>query len=291
MGRASRGMSFVYCGLVYLLALAAAFLAFRLFRESGVLFATFLADVAATIVVWFCGVLMKNASLYDPYWSVAPLVILPLWLWTSPAPVGEAGILYLIALYPWGLRLTYNWANRWQGLQHQDWRYTMFRDKNPKLWFITNLCGINLMPTVLVFLGMIPAYCAVTAGGGAGILSYLGLAVCLGAAFIQAVADRQMEDFKRSGAAKDQHIDSGLWRISRHPNYLGEISFWWGIWIMQMGVMPLWWTIAGPVAITLLFVYISIPMMERHIEASRPGYAAYKKEVPMLVPFIKRSGR
>lgn len=290
MGKVSRGASFVYCGLVYLIALFAGYFVFCLFADGGMLLATFLADIAATIVVWFFGLLFRNASLYDPYWSVAPLVILPLWLWTSHAAAGVSGILFLIAIYIWGLRLTYNWANRWEGLSHQDWRYTMLRDKNPRLYFVTNLMGINLMPTVLVFLGMVPVYYAANAGGAAGILTYVGFAVCIGAALIQAVSDRQMEAFHHSGAA-DAHMDAGLWRLSRHPNYFGEVSFWWGIWIMQMGITSVWLTVIGPAAITLLFIFVSIPMMERHVEKSRPGYAAYKEEVPMLVPFIKISNR
>lgn len=291
MDKASRGASFAYCGLVYLVALAAAFFAYRLFEDSGVLAATFVADIAATVVVWLFGLRLQNASLYDPYWSVAPLVILPLWLWTSGTGIGVTGVLFIIAIYGWGVRLTYNWASRWEGLSHQDWRYTMLKQKNPRLWFATNLMGINLMPTVLVFLGMVPVYCATRAGGGAGLWSYGGFVLCIGAAVVQAVADRQMEAFKKSGADQDDHIGTGLWSLSRHPNYLGEVSFWWGIWLIQMGVTPVWFTAIGPVAITLLFVFVSIPMMERHVEENRPGYATYKKHVPMLVPFIKMSGR
>ena len=291
MGKASRRASFVYCGIVYLIALVAGYIVYRLYAGSGMLLATFLADIAATVVVWFFGLLFRNASLYDPYWSVTPLVILPLWLWTSHAAADISGILFLIAIYVWGLRLTYNWANRWEGLSHQDWRYTMLREKNPRLYFVTNLMGINLIPTVLVFLGMVPVYYAASACGEAGILTYIGFAVCIGAAVLQAAADRQMETFKRSGAARGSLIDTGLWRLSRHPNYLGEVSFWWGIWIMQMGLTPVWPTVIGPAAITLLFVFVSIPMMERHVAENRPGYTDYKKQVPMLVPFIKPSDR
>lgn len=287
MGKASRGASFAYCVMVYLAALTAGYFVFRLSAEYGMLWATFMADVAATVVVWFSGLLFRNASLYDPYWSVAPLVILPLWLWTSHGTAGISGILFLIAIYVWGLRLTYNWANRWQGLSHQDWRYTMLRDKNPRLYFLTNLMGINLMPTVLVFLGMAPVYYAANAGGEAGILTYVGFAICIGAAVVQAVSDRQMEAFKSSRSSRDDNINTGLWHLSRHPNYLGEVSFWWGIWLMQMGVTPVWPTVIGPAAITLLFVFVSIPMMERHVAESRPGYEDYQKKVPMLIPFTK----
>ncbi|MDD5017054.1 MAG: DUF1295 domain-containing protein, partial [Eubacteriales bacterium] len=77
---------------------------------------------------------------------------------------------------------------------------------------------------------------------------------------------------------------SGLWRYSRHPNYLGEVLFWWGVWVIQMSVLPaLWWTIFAPTAMTLLFLFISIPMMEKRLLASKEGYAAYKKSTSMLL--------
>jgi len=284
MGKTTRAMAFIYCGIVYLIAFAAGYAAFLIFQKTGVLTATFLADIAATIVVWFFGLLLHNASLYDPYWSVAPLIILPAWLAVRGMPLRTADILFMIAIYVWGVRLTCNWAYRWRGLSHQDWRYTMIREKNPRMYFLANLMGINIMPTVLVFMGLAPVYYALMGGGQAGIWTYLGFILCIGAALLQAVADRQMEDFQKSSAKRSDHIDTGLWRLSRHPNYLGEIFFWWGIWLMQMGVVPFWPTAIGPIAITLLFVCVSIPMMERHIQATRPGYKNYKNEVPMLVP-------
>jgi steroid 5-alpha reductase family enzyme len=288
LSKAKRGVSFLYCAFAYLLAFAAGYAVFHISHDTGILFATFLADIAATVVVWISGVIAKNASLYDPYWSVAPLLILPAWLFLRGTNLGASDILFVIAIYAWGLRLTYNWAVRWEGLAHQDWRYTMLREKNPGMWFVTNLAGINLMPTVLVYMGMAPVYFAVFSERPMGGLTYLGFTVCIGAALLQAVADRQMETFKKSNPDRGRHIDTGLWHVSRHPNYLGEISFWWGIWLMQMGIAPVWATVIGPIAITLLFVFVSIPMMERHVEATRPGYTAYKREVPMLVPFIGR---
>jgi len=63
----------------------------------------------------------------------------------------------------------------------------------------------------------------------------------VGAILIQAISDRQMDLFKKGSSSKDQYIDRGLWRYSRHPNYLGEVSLWWGIWLMQMGIMPEMW--------------------------------------------------
>ena len=114
----------------------------------------------------------RNASLYDPYWSVAPLVIVPLWLCTQASESGIAlsGILFLIAIYAFGdCGLPTIGLNRWKGLSHQDWRYTMLRHKNPRLYFDYQPHGDSpIIPTVLVFLGMAPVFYATGAGGEAG---------------------------------------------------------------------------------------------------------------------------
>ncbi|MCJ7665887.1 MAG: DUF1295 domain-containing protein, partial [Actinobacteria bacterium] len=109
---------------------------------------TLLADIAATLVVWGFGILFANSSIYDPYWSVAPLIILSYWIIIREVSFSVIDILFMAAIAIWGIRLTLNWAIRWKGLHHQDWRYTMLKEKSPRLWFLINLFGINLMPTV-----------------------------------------------------------------------------------------------------------------------------------------------
>lgn len=136
-----------------------------MYHDSGILFATFAGDIAATLVVWIFGLIYENSSLYDPYWSVAPVVILPLWTYLKDGGISAAGVMFSMAAVIWrGGRLTYNWAAGWHGLKHQDWRYTMLKEKTGKLWFFINLTGINLMPTVRVFLGMVPAYYGIFGG-------------------------------------------------------------------------------------------------------------------------------
>ncbi len=274
--------------IVYATAFVVAFLTFRFFRDEGILWATFAADVAATLVVWGSGLFFKNASLYDPYWSIVPVMVIPFWIMQKQTAVTATDILIVAAVFIWGVRLTANWVSGWRGMDHQDWRYTMLKEKNPDIWFITNLGGINMMPTILVFLGMIPAFYLIQSGAKVNLLIVLGFLICAGAAFLQFFSDRQMYEFRSSEENRGRCIDSGLWKYSRHPNYLGEVSFWWGIWVMQMGAAPKnWITIAGPVLITLLFIFISIPMMEKHVMSKRPDYLEYEKQVPMLVPSIR----
>jgi len=279
----NRTISFLIILVIYILAFFVGLLVFKLSSDLHVLVSTFLADIAATLVVWGFGILFANSSIYDPYWSVAPLIILPCWIIIKEFSFSVIDILFMVAIIIWGMRLTINWAIRWKGLHHQDWRYTMLKEKSPRLWFFTNLFGINLMPTVIVFIALTPIYFGI--GQEGPLKFYIGIwfIICMGAVLVQTISDRQMDLFRKNKSNKNQYIDQGLWRYSRHPNYLGEISFWWGIWLMQMGVAPqIWATVAGPILITLLFIFVSIPMMEKHILASKPAYSRYQKQVSVL---------
>jgi steroid 5-alpha reductase family enzyme len=279
--------SFLLILALYAAAFAAGYFILTLFPRDTLL-GTFAGDVAATLIVWAAGLIAKNASLYDPYWSVAPLAVIPLWTALRGTPVTLPDIFYITAIGLWGLRLTVNWAVRWRGIAHQDWRYTMLRDQRPKMWLVTNLWGINLMPTLIVFACMIPAYLAITYGTAMNALGWVGFAVCIAAALIQLVSDIQMELFRKKHPDRGANMDKGLWRYSRHPNYFGEVSLWWGVWLMQMGIVPqYWYTVAAPILMSLLFIFISIPMMEKHT-AKREGFAEYKKKVSMLVPWPRK---
>ena len=290
----SRATSFLLILAIYVLAFFIGLVVFNLFNNVHVFnnmhvpVSFFLADIAATLVVWGFGILFANSSVYDPYWSVAPIVILASWMTTRGIYFTITDILFLVAIIVWAVRLTLNWAIRWKGLNHQDWRYVMLKEKSPRLWFFTNLIGINVMPTIIVFLALIPAYFGIGPEGTVNNLTVIGFAICVGAVLIQSFADKQMDFFRKNKSFKNQCIDKGLWRYSRHPNYFGEVSFWWGIWLMQMGVIPqIWATVIGPVVMTLLFLFISIPMMEKYILTSKSSYSSYQKQVSMFIPWFR----
>jgi len=283
MMKLSKTASLAIVFLVYLAAFFTGLLAVVLLPFEGI-FAYLCADAAATIAVCAFGLVFKNASVYDPYWSAAPFVLYVCFL----ADTGHADavdMLYLVVFAVWGVRLTLNWAIGWRGMAHEDWRYAMLREKNPKLWFLTDFFGINMMPTLFVFANMIPAYfCAVSADDGVNALSITGAAVCFGAILIQTVSDGQMRKFRKESAGTGRSIETGLWKYSRHPNYFGEVSMWWGVWLIQMSVQnAFWWTAAAPVLMTLLFVLISIPMMENRLVSTKQGYESYRKRTSMLL--------
>ena len=249
-----------------------------------------IADVAATFVVFAFSRGLKCSSMYDAYWSVAPIAIVLYWVFATEEgvhPVRAGAVLFLVAW--WGVRLTYNWSRSWPGLHHTDWRYIEMERKYPKLWLISDLFGIHLFPTVEVLAALSGAWVAVSQGTNPlNWIDGVALLVTAGAIVIETVADQQLVAFakvKKPG----EIIKTGLWAYSRHPNYFGELSFWWGLYVFGLAANPTYyWTIIGPLAMTAMFVGVSIPWMDQRSCERRPDYAEHMKRVSGLVPWFPR---
>jgi steroid 5-alpha reductase family enzyme len=91
------------------------------------------------------------------------------------------------------------------------------------------------------------------------------------------------------GHRHGQIMRQGLWAYSRHPNYFGEILFWWGLFLFVLATnWYFWWTVIGPLLITILFLVVSVPLMDKRSLADRPGYAEHMKKVSSLIPWFPR---
>lgn len=238
-----------------------------------------IADVVATIVVFIFSLVFKNASVYDPYWSVQPIVILALLV----DEVNLTVILTLAVVFLWAVRLTANWAYTFKNMYHQDWRYTMLKEKTKKFYPVINFLGIHLVPTLIVYGCTLPAaYLVVSAHQpGFGLAFYL---ISLLAVILELVSDIQMHKYRKNRTTP--FIRNGLWKYSRHPNYLGEILMWWGVALVALALTDMWLAIGGAVLNTLLFLFVSIPMADKR-QSQKEGFLDYKKQTRMLLPLKK----
>ncbi len=254
-------------------------------------FSLLIADLAATVFIWVTSQLLKNASVYDPYWSVQPPIILALTMLFLGSP-DLGSILLVIVVAFWGARLSANWMITFPGLHHQDWRYTLLEKKSKRYFPLVNLFGIQIMPTLIVYACLLPGFYYILRGGRVNAGTIIGLALIIGGAVLELAADKQMQTFRQQRADRTQLLRSGLWRYARHPNYLGEITVWWGVYLVLLSVYPdLWMLGIGALANTCLFLFISIPMAEKHLATYKEGYQAYLQETRMLFPFPKRRNR
>jgi len=280
------------CGAAYAAAAAVALAAGWAARDLHPLVVVLVADLAATGVVFGFSLAADNSSIYDPYWGVLPPLVALYW-WLQPGAASGSTVRPLIVsglVLAWAARLTFNWARRWEGLGSEDWRYRDFRTQWGRGYWVGSLFGIHLVPTLIVYLACLPFWPVSAAGSQpVGLLDLAAAVVTAGAIVIETTADEQLQRFLTGPREPGQLLDTGLWAYSRHPNYFGEVAFWWGIWLFGLAAAPaFWWTVVGPLVMTALFVLISIPMIDRRSLVRRPAFADYSRRVSSLVPWLPK---
>jgi len=245
-----------------------------------------IADLLATLVIFGFSRVHHNSSFYDAYWSVLPPLLAIYWWSESTPDVNEVRARLVIGvILVWAIRLTGNWIYAFPGLHHEDFRYAQLREGKGRAEVLVDLFAIHIIPTLQVFLGMIPVYVAVTRPGrDVGWLDVVAVVVGLAAVALSFFADLQMYRFART-KQPGEIMDRGLWSWSRHPNYFGEFSFWLSLALFGLATTPSdWWVVIGAVAMFALFEGASIPMMEERSLARRPGYQDVIDRVPKFVP-------
>jgi steroid 5-alpha reductase family enzyme len=288
--------AFLFVLLAYATAGVIAVVTGILLRDQSPIIVVGAADIAATIVVFLFSVVVRNSSMYDPYWSVAPVAIAIFWL-LQPSSNGLANLRHVLIfalLCLWALRLTANWAYQWRGLEHEDWRYRDIKRQVGRFYWPASFLGIHLFPTILVFGGCLALWPTLSdRNTRITWLDVVAALVTLTAIVIEATADWQMRRFRRSLSAKRDAdaMPRGLWSVSRHPNYFGEVLFWWGLYLFVPLAYPEFrLVIIGPLLILGLFLGVSIPLMERHLIAGHPEYVAYQRRVVSpFFPWFARS--
>lgn len=277
----SRTASFAVVAMVYVIATVAGVFTYRALDLAWWL-NLLIADVVATVVTFLFSLIFGNASVYDPYWSVQPMVIAV--AFAVGKNLSATAVLVMVAVFLWGVRLTANWAYTFLGLEHQDWRYTMLKEKTKVFYPVINFVGIHLVPTLVVYGCILPvAYC-IRQSVEFNVWCMVGFVLSLLAVSLQTVSDWQMQRFRKRKTGG--FIRDGLWKYCRHPNYLGEILMWWGVAIAVVSVSQRWYLCCGALANTLLFAFVSIPMAEKR-QSQKAGWQDYKNQTRLLLPLKK----
>ena len=245
-----------------------------------------ISDTISTFFVFIFSTILSNSSVYDAYWSVQPIVILYFYM-IYYKNTNEIFLLFLSILF-WGIRLTLNWVYTFTNLTIQDWRYSKIKNKTGIFYPIVNFVGIHYFPTLIVYFCVLPSVYLVFYQNE-NKLNLFSIIFLIGSFFstiLEAEADREMHVFKKK---KDNNtfIRIGLWKYSRHPNYLGEILFWWFIGLYCISIIKdYYFILIGAFLNTMLFIFISIPLADNH-QRRKNGFELYYKETRMLLPLKK----
>ena len=279
----NRILSFIVILIVYAIAITAGVIIYNLLTFDFWL-NLLIADVVSTAITFIFSLIFNNSSVYDPYWSVAPIVVII--ALSIKFGINNITIFPLIAVIFWGVRLTINWAYTFTNLLHEDWRYKMYKEKFPRIYILVNFFGIHLFPTLVVYLCMLPFVFLFYKLVEFSPLMIIGFVISISAFLLQMISDIEMHKFRK----RKTHtlINVGLWKYSRHPNYLGEILMWWGIYFMMLPVLNnCWFLFIGALVNNLMFLFISIPMADKR-QSKKDGYLLYKKNTHMLLPIPKK---
>ena len=275
-------ISQLICILIYLISF---YLSYILVPESisNIWLKITIWHIYATIFIYIGSVILKNSSLYDPFWSVAPIPI-ALYLALNFENTLIVKFLVLTPIIFWALRLTRNWIISWEGFEHEDFRYIDLKNTNMVRAEVNNFFGIHLFPTLIVNLSLYPLVFILTNNSNSSIfLSFASLFTFL-AVVLETISDEQMREFRKNPLNKGKTMKYKLWKYSRHPNYLGEIGFWFGIYMMGLssGMAP-FWIIICPLTMLALFIFVSCPMMDNRSLMNRPDYKDYMEVTSQLM--------
>jgi steroid 5-alpha reductase family enzyme len=300
-GRWSRQASFIVIVGIYVVAVAVGILVAEWIGVDRAWWAVAGGYLASTAVLYVASQMVRNGSTFDAWWSVMPSAM-AVWLLAAGDPLGDGGVVdvlrpvLVLLVLAWGVRLTANWALGWPGLHHEDWRYVQLYDQMPLPRWLTSLLTVHLFPTIAVAIASLPLALALTRDVDHSswpltntLLAALGVVITAAAIAIEHVADVELRAFNRTKRPGDV-LDTGWWARSRHPNYLGEMGFWWGTGVCAIAVDPsIWWALVGPLAITVMFLIASIPIIERRSAERRPGWDDYAHRTPMVLPRLRRT--
>lgn len=241
----------------------------------------------AFFALWLLSLILEDASIVDIFWGPGFILIGAYYAMTASETLSFKGLLVLALVTVWGLRLALHIGFRNAGAG-EDFRYRKWREEaGANFWWIS-LLKVFLLQAYVLWIVSSPLLLA-HLGGDEEMTVFGVLGVFLwGFGFLfEAVADWQLRRFKNDPANSGQVMRSGLWSISRHPNYFGEAVLWWGIALIAFPTGG-WLSFIGPVMITFLLLKISgVAMLDTAMVERRPGYADYIATTPAFVPGLR----
>jgi steroid 5-alpha reductase family enzyme len=240
------------------------------------------AIAVLAFVGWLVSVAKRNVGIVDSMWSLFFLFATLVFAWANPVN-GPRATMLLVTVALWSLRLSgyITWRNHGEP---EDRRYREIRAAHEPGFAWKSLFVVFVLQGVLAAVIAAPLVIGISSTAPFNVGDTLGIAVwSLGFVF-EAIGDYQLACFKADPANRGRVMDRGLWRYTRHPNYFGEASLWWGYYFVAVAAGG-WWTFFSPLLMTFLLVKVSgVRLLEKDIGARRPEYAEYIAHTNAFIP-------
>lgn len=250
-----------------------------------------LIAVAYFSLTWAISVRVKNYGFLDVAWSYGVAILAPFYALNSPGVAAHKWPVVIVGVL-WSLRLgTYILIRVVRHHPTEDVRYETLRKRWPGtgMFYVffqmqAVLVAIFSLPFLIVSFNTAPQLSA---------LEIAGLALAVLSLGGEALADRQLKQFKADAANRGKVCQAGLWRYSRHPNYFFESLIWWAFFVVALGSPYGWVTIICPLLMLyFLWKVTGIPLTEEHAVRSKgDAYREYQRTTSAFVPWFRKSSK
>jgi steroid 5-alpha reductase family enzyme len=258
---------------------------------TGVAFAGLGAILTLLTFVWLLSVKLRDASIADVCWGAGFAVLA--WLYFLLSPMSQRSWLLVTLMTIWGGRLSRHILRRNHG-KGEDPRYQAMRASQGEAFWWRSLFTVFWLQGALLWFVALPILVAVRAPQPAGLTPFdaVGVVVfAVGLAF-EVVGDYQLARFKADPSNRGRVLDRGLWRYTRHPNYFGDATLWWGVYLIACATPGGWLTLLSPALMSFLLVRVSgLALLEKGLTHSKPAYRDYIARTPAFFPWFPRARR
>lgn len=240
------------------------------------------ALLAVAVAFWVISLLRNDVSIVDSLWSLMFLLVALVYNAVAES-TGPRAVLVLLLVALWGLRLSIyiTWRNHGQP---EDYRYQEIRANNEPGFRYKSLYIVFVLQAFLAWIISLPLAAAISGQSALGLLDYAGIGLFLVGFTFEAVGDLQLSRFRSNPENAGKVLDQGLWRYTRHPNYFGNFTMWWGFFLLALSAGG-WWTIVSPLLMTFLLLKVSgVALLEKDIGGRRPQYEQYIRRTNAFFP-------
>ena len=239
-------------------------------------------------IMFFAALIRQRNDIADVGWGIGFILV----ALTSLRLNGSATprkLLVLVLVVLWGLRLAVHLGMRNRG-KKEDYRYKRWREDWGENWILRSYLQVFMLQGVFMLLITFPIMLTMTYDvRPLSLLDLIGVVVWGFGFFFESVGDYQLARFLANPENRGRIMKYGLWQYTRHPNYFGEVTQWWGVFLIVLSVPNAWMGVIGPLAISYLILKVSgIPMLEKAFEG-KPEWEEYKRRTSAFFPWLPRA--
>lgn len=249
----------------------------------------FLVIMILMTSLWVVSVIIKNVSIVDLFWGFG-FVVTTVFYYLKTAGFETRKIILLILVAIWGLRLSGYLSLRNIG-KGEDFRYKQFRKNygENRYWWIS-FFQTFLLQGVLMWLISAPLLAAQLYGYNRpmSIFDFAGITLWIIGICFETGGDFQLARFKADPSNKGKVLNTGFWKYTRHPNYFGDSSVWWGYGLICIASGS-YFPVLGSILMTALIIKVSgVALLEKSLKEKKPEYQEYIKKTSAFVPWFPK---